>query len=75
MAALEARVVSVAETTITLECEEQTLKLPRKYFPGKVKTGDTLYLPVLDQKTYQASREALAKDILNEILRGSKTDS
>lgn len=68
----EAVVTSIDETTITFELDGQRVVWPKKQAPKKVVVGDRLTLMLMDEQTYQAKREDLAKLLLNEIFRDNK---
>lgn len=52
--------------------DNQSFEVHRKYLPENAKTGDELYLSLLDEKSFGASKSQIAKELLEQIL--SKDD-
>lgn len=70
--ALAATVTEVKTDSVAVLFEDgQTLRWPKRLLPAEVKVGDRMHLVAIPDKETDAERRNLAKQVLNEMLRGT----
>ncbi|MFA4954311.1 MAG: hypothetical protein WC641_03300 [Patescibacteria group bacterium] len=68
---MKAKITNLDESRVTLTLEDgQVLSLPAAAVSGQIKPGQEALLAVFPVGGEEAGRQQLARDFLNEILRG-----
>lgn len=71
--ALHATIESIKEDVIILKLADgQTLRWPRAQASPTVQVGDVMHLFVLPEGETESERQRIAKEVLNEILKGDE---
>ncbi len=52
--------------------DNQSFEINRKYLPASAKTGDELYLNLIDEESFGSTKKEIAQELLEQIL--SKDD-
>ncbi len=72
--ALHATIESIKEDVIVLKLADgQTFRWPRTQASPTVQVGDVMHLFVFPEGETESERQRIAKEVLNEILKGDET--